>query len=69
MTKQLPALFREKMIDLLGENEFEQFLESYDQAENVWFKGEHGEGGKGGFFGEKSVCAERGAMGFRWVLL
>ncbi|MGO4276934.1 rRNA cytosine-C5-methyltransferase, partial [Paenibacillus sp. TAF58] len=31
MTKQLPALFREKMIDLLGENEFEQFLESYDQ--------------------------------------
>ncbi|MCY9694706.1 RsmB/NOP family class I SAM-dependent RNA methyltransferase [Paenibacillus alginolyticus] len=32
MTKQLPALFREKMIDLLGENEFEQFLESYDQA-------------------------------------
>lgn len=31
MTKQLPALFRKKMIDLLGENEFEQFLESYDQ--------------------------------------
>ncbi|SDO28090.1 NOL1/NOP2/sun family putative RNA methylase [Paenibacillus sp. yr247] len=30
MTKQLPALFREKMIDLLGEDEFEQFLESYD---------------------------------------
>ncbi|OCT11992.1 rRNA cytosine-C5-methyltransferase [Paenibacillus pectinilyticus] len=31
MTKQLPPLFREKMIDLLGEDEFEQFLASYDE--------------------------------------
>ncbi|WNR43162.1 RsmB/NOP family class I SAM-dependent RNA methyltransferase [Paenibacillus roseipurpureus] len=30
MTKPLPPLFREKMIDLLGENEFEQFLTSYE---------------------------------------
>ncbi|BFT70576.1 RsmB/NOP family class I SAM-dependent RNA methyltransferase [Paenibacillus sp. P36] len=32
MTKQLPPLFRDKMIDLLGEDEFERFLASYDQA-------------------------------------
>ncbi|UKS23999.1 RsmB/NOP family class I SAM-dependent RNA methyltransferase [Paenibacillus sp. HWE-109] len=32
MTKQLPTLFRDKMIDLLGVEEFEQFLASYDEA-------------------------------------
>ncbi|NOU67338.1 rRNA cytosine-C5-methyltransferase [Paenibacillus sp. LMG 31461] len=31
MAKQLPPLFREKMIDLLGKEEFEQFLASYDE--------------------------------------
>lgn len=31
MTKQLPVLFREKMIDLLGEDEFEQFLDSNEE--------------------------------------
>jgi NOL1/NOP2/sun family putative RNA methylase len=31
MAKQLPPLFREKMIDLLGNEEFEQFLASYDE--------------------------------------
>ncbi|CAN7645195.1 RsmB/NOP family class I SAM-dependent RNA methyltransferase [Paenibacillus sp. LjRoot153] len=31
MAKQLPPLFREKMIDLLGEKEFEQFLASYEE--------------------------------------
>ena len=33
------------MIDLLGEDEFEQFLASYDEPRVVWFKGEHSEGG------------------------
>lgn len=32
MTKQLPPVFRDKMIDLLGEEEFELFLASYDKA-------------------------------------
>ncbi|TXK86022.1 RsmB/NOP family class I SAM-dependent RNA methyltransferase [Paenibacillus sp. N3.4] len=32
MTKQLPALFREKMIDLLGEDEFAEYVKSYDEA-------------------------------------
>ncbi|MEC0228996.1 RsmB/NOP family class I SAM-dependent RNA methyltransferase [Paenibacillus alba] len=32
MTKQLPDLFKTKMMDLLGAEEFEQFLASYDQA-------------------------------------
>ncbi|MDD9265646.1 RsmB/NOP family class I SAM-dependent RNA methyltransferase [Paenibacillus sp. GCM10023248] len=31
MTKQLPPLFRDKMMDLLGPDEFEQFLDSYDE--------------------------------------
>lgn len=31
MAKQLPLLFKEKMIDLLGEEEFELFLASYDE--------------------------------------
>ncbi|WP_236285796.1 RsmB/NOP family class I SAM-dependent RNA methyltransferase [Paenibacillus allorhizoplanae] len=31
MAKQLPPLFREKMIDLLGNEEFEQFYASYEE--------------------------------------
>ncbi|NOV00759.1 rRNA cytosine-C5-methyltransferase [Paenibacillus sp. LMG 31457] len=56
MTKQLPPLFRDKMMDLLGEEEFELFLSSYDQARSYGLRVNTGKIAKADFL-EKSPFA------------
>lgn len=58
MTKQLPPLFRDKMMDLLGEEEFELFLASYDQARSFGLRMNTGKITKADFLDKSPFALE-----------
>lgn len=58
MTKLLPPLFRDKMMDLLGEEEFEQFLASYDQARSFGLRVNTGKIAKADFLDKSPFVLE-----------
>jgi NOL1/NOP2/sun family putative RNA methylase len=58
MTKQLPPLFRDKMIDLLGEEEFELFLASYDQPRSFGLRVNTGKIAKADFLDKSPFALE-----------
>lgn len=58
MTKQLPPLFRDKMMDLLGEEEFALFLASYDQARSFGLRVNTGKITKADFLNQSPFALE-----------
>lgn len=59
MTKQLPPLFRDKMMDLLGHDEFEQFLDSYDEARSFGLRVNTGKIAKADFLAKSPFALEQ----------